>query len=180
MKYVLLRSEWVEAACCFVRSAQPSDSAALAKILCDSWQAAYKYILTPEELERNTNLEARTTMFERLQKSSVGNIGIAFSDCNPCGMVSSGKSRDADLADYAEIVAIYSLEEYWGKGVGCRLMRLALTELKRKGYKSVLLWTFEVNTRARRFYEKHGFVADDAVKDSGFGNAKEVRYRRDL
>lgn len=136
--------------------------------------------LVPEELERNTNLEARTIMFERLQKSGVGNIGIAFSDCNPCGMVSSGKSRDADLADYAEIVAIYSLEEYWGKGVGCRLMRLALTELKRKGYKSVLLWTFEVNTRARRFYEKHGFVADDAVKDSGFGNAKEVRYRRDL
>ena len=36
---------------------------------------------------------------------------------------------------------------------------------------------FTVAARARRFYEKFGFAADGAVKDSGFGNAKEVRYR---
>ncbi len=179
MKYVLLRSEWSDAAC-FVRPAQITDAAELAKILCDSWQASYNSILTPEELERNTNLESRTIMFERLQKSGVGNIMIAFSNGDPCGMVSFGKSRDADLADYAEIVAIYSLKEYWGKGVGSRLMELALIDLKRQGYKNVLLWTFEANTRARRFYEKHEFVVDGTVKDSGFGNRKEVRYRRDI
>ncbi len=179
MKYVLLRSQWSGTAC-FVRPAQIEDAVALAKILCDSWQAAYKDILTPEELERNTNLEARTTMFERLQKSGVGNTLIAFVNGNPCGMASFGKSRDVDLTDYAEIVAIYVLKEYWGKNVGNRLMEVALSELKRQGYKGILLWTFEANAQARRFYEKHGFVTDSAVKDSGFGNAKEVRYRLEL
>lgn len=43
-----------------------------------------------------------------------------------------------------------------------------------------MLWTFEANARARRFYEKCGFVVGGAVKDSGFGNAKEVRYRLEL
>lgn len=36
---------------------------------------------------------------------------------------------------------------------------------------------FTVAARAWRFYEKFGLAADSAVKDSGFGNAKEVRYR---
>lgn len=176
MKYVLLRSDW-QGAGCFIRSAQPADAAVLAEILCASWRSAYKDIITQEELERNTNIKSRTAMIERLQASGVSNIFLAFADGKPCGMISFGKSRDNDLADYAEIVAIYALESYWGKGVGGQLMRLALSEMKRLGYKNVLLWTFEANTRAQRFYEKNGFVADGATKESGLGNAKEMRYR---
>lgn len=179
MKYVLLRSEW-SGEVCFTRPAKITDAAALAKILCDSWRSAYKSILTPEELERNTDLEARTTMFEKIQQSGNGNIMLAYSNGNPCGMVSFGKSRNAELSDCAEIVAIYAAENYWGKGIGSQLMEIALSEIKKQGYKSVLLWTFEANARARRFYEKHGFAPDGAVKDSGFGDAKEVRYRRKL
>jgi len=179
MKYVLLRSEWPGAAC-FIRPVQTNDATALAKILCGSWQSAYKNILNPEEMERNTNLAARTTMFDKIIKSGIGSTRIAFSNGEPCGIISFGKSRDAGLSDYAEIIAIYSAEDYWGKGVGTQLMEIALSEIKNQGYSSVLLWTFETNSRARRFYEKHGFALDGAVKDSGFGNAKEVRYRRKL
>ena len=34
-----------------------------------------------------------------------------------------------------------------------------LQEIKSAGFKQVGLWVFEQNIRARRFYEKHGFIA---------------------
>jgi RimJ/RimL family protein N-acetyltransferase len=55
-------------------------------------------------------------------------------------------------------------------------MDYALSETKRLGYKSVILWVFQANIRARRFYEKCGFVFDGTVKDSSFADTKEVRY----
>ena len=163
-----------------IRKAVLSDAADIAAILCDSWRSAYKDIIMPEELERNTNLEARTKMFERMMSSVVGYYTIAIMNGTPCGVVSYNKSRDADLSDYAEVIAIYALETYWGSGIGKLMMDYALAELKRLGFERVMLWTFEANARARWFYEKRGFAADGAVKDSGFGNAKEVRYRLEL
>ena len=163
-----------------IRSAVLADARDLANILCDSWRAAYKDILSPEDLERNTNKEARTTMFERIVSSERGNSFITFCDGVPCGHFFFGDSRDNDLPGYAEIVAIYSTEQYWGTGVGQCMMDFTLAEIKRLGYKKVMLWVFEENPRAKRFYEKYGFVADGAVKDSGFGNAKEVRYKLEI
>jgi len=162
-----------------IRKAVLSDAIDVATILCESWKSAYKDIITPEELEAKTNIAARVEK-EKLFIASGANIYITFFENSPCGIISYNKSRDADLSDYAEIIAIYVLEAYWGSGVGKRMMDYALAELKSSGFKRVMLWTFEANARARRFYEECGFVEDGAVKDSGFSNAKEVRYRLDL
>ena len=50
--------------------------------------------------------------------------------------------------------------------------------IKNSGYNSVLLWVFEKNTRARSFYEKHGFELTDNTQISY--DAVEVMYRKDL
>lgn len=178
MKYVLLRSDWLGS--CFIRSAQFSDAAALADTLCCSWSAAFSEILTAEDLAKNVKLQKRTEMFEDILKiDGIHNI-IAIDGKNPCGFCSYGKSRDNDPSDYGEIIAIHTKPEYWGKGVGKALMDRALLELRRQGYSQVILWTFERNSRARHFYEKYGFVNDGMIKDSGFANAKETRYRLEL
>ena len=39
------------------------------------------------------------------------------------------------------------------------------------------LWTFQSNTAARRFYERHGFVAIDATDGQNEENAPDVHYR---
>ena len=52
-----------------------------------------------------------------------------------------------------------------------------LTEaLHQIGEKSVFLWAFKENHRARRFYEKHGFHWDGTERVSEFDRAVEVRY----
>jgi predicted acetyltransferase len=164
-----------------IRKAEIEDAATVATVLCESWKLAYKDIITPEEMARNTDVDNRTKRFHSIIESGgMGPIFIASYRGRPCGIVSFGKSRDADLPNAAEVISIYTLDTVWSKGVGHAMMEFTLAELRRQGYHEVLLWVFEANDRARKFYERHGFSADGAVKDSGFGNAQEVRYRRAL
>lgn len=163
-----------------VRKANLSDAADLADILCYAWSSAFSEILTEEELLKNVNLQKRTEMFEKILKTDGFNNLIAIDKDKPCGLCSYGKSRDSDLDGFGEVIAIHTKPEYWGKGVGKALMDTAISELCKLGYSKIMLWTFEANNRARHFYEKYGFVFDGTYKESGFQNAKEVRYRLEL
>ena len=73
----------------------------------------------------------------------------------------------------AEIVAIHSLPESWGTGLGHTMLEEALYQI---GNQPVFLWAFKENKRARRFYEKHGFKWDGSERVSEFDGALEVRY----
>ena len=48
--------------------------------------------------------------------------------------------------------------------------------LRQIGERPVFLWAFKENRRARRFYEKHGFIWDGSERISEFDGAVEVRY----
>ena len=52
--------------------------------------------------------------------------------------------------------------------------------MKKYGKKTVSLWAFKENKRARRFYEKHGFTFTGEERLSEFDSAAEVRYIRDI
>jgi ribosomal protein S18 acetylase RimI-like enzyme len=73
----------------------------------------------------------------------------------------------------AEIVAIHSLPESWGTGLGHAMLTEALNQI---GNQPVFLWAFKENKRACRFYEKHGFHWDCSERVSEFDGALEVRY----
>ena len=44
------------------------------------------------------------------------------------------------------------------------MMEYVLAQLQQAQYKSVILWVFEDNKRARKFYEKHGFELTEQKK----------------
>jgi GNAT superfamily N-acetyltransferase len=67
---------------------------------------------------------------------------------------------------------IYVDPEHAGRRLGTRLVELA-KELNPAGLD---LWTFESNTGARRFYERHGFIAVDATDGCNEEGAPDVRY----
>ena len=65
------------------------------------------------------------------------------------------------------------------QGLGTRLLQQALAELHAQGADTVRLWCFQANTGARRFYERHGFVAVEFT--DGGGNEEgipDVLYER--
>jgi GNAT superfamily N-acetyltransferase len=57
----------------------------------------------------------------------------------------------------AELDQLYVAPGWTGHGIGSRLVALA----KRRRPNGLSLYTFQVNHRARRFYERHGFILVD-------------------
>ena len=58
------------------------------------------------------------------------------------------------------------------------MIKEILQNMKGEGYAEVMLWVFGENSRARRFYEKHGFHQNQARKV--IHGTTEVMYSRTL
>ena len=72
-----------------------------------------------------------------------------------------------------ELSQLYLDPEWRGRGLGDRFVGLA----KERSPQGLSLWTFQVNTPAHRFYERHGFVAVE--RTDGRDNEErepDVRY----
>lgn len=66
-----------------IRKAIPGDEQVLAYIQTESWKAAFAGILSPEELERCTNLEKAEQMYHNVLRRDGCNMAIEFVDGNP-------------------------------------------------------------------------------------------------
>ena len=65
-----------------------------------------------------------------------------------------------------------------GGGGQVPLANSGLAHLQQQKYESVILWVFEANLRARKFYEKHGFTLTGQKKLER--SAPEVMYMKSL
>ncbi|MCG6536190.1 MAG: GNAT family N-acetyltransferase, partial [Syntrophales bacterium LBB04] len=63
-----------------------------------------------------------------------------------------------------------------GKGAGNRLMDMAVTFCRSRGYKTIYLWTFEGLGPARHLYEKAGFQLAEEHRGTQWGT--EVNEQR--
>jgi GNAT superfamily N-acetyltransferase len=81
------------------------------------------------------------------------------------------------------VVAVLALEDEWvdhlyvdpdrtGRGIGSVLIAVA----KEQRPLGLRLWTFQANVRARRFYERHGFVETGSTAGDNEEGAPDVRY----
>lgn len=78
-------------------------------------------------------------------------------------------SRWPEHPKFGEIVSLYLLPEYMGRGCGRTLLEAAVQELEGRGFRDILLWVLEENRRARRFYEKNGFRFGGTRMESAVG-----------
>jgi ribosomal protein S18 acetylase RimI-like enzyme len=56
-----------------------------------------------------------------------------------------------------ELARLYVSSDTIGRGLGARLLGLALDDASARGYRAVWLSVWEENVRARAFYARHGF-----------------------
>jgi GNAT superfamily N-acetyltransferase len=78
----------------------------------------------------------------------------------------------------SEVSALYVVPDFWGTGVAQALLAVMLEEIRADGHAEAVLWVGEPNARARRFYEREGWIATEETKVSELG--AEVRYRLPL
>jgi len=164
-----------------IRIAKPDDAYENAVCHVSSWRSAYKGII-PDEYLNNLSIEERAEKFKRyLKESKEYEWYSAFYENRITGILSIGKSRDEDKPNAGEIIGFYFIEELWGKGCGKKMMDFATSRLNNIGYNKIILWVLEENHRARRFYEKCGFLFDGTKKEITIGKPLiEIRYELNL
>lgn len=161
-----------------IRKAKLGDEKILAYIQTESWKSAFADIISAEHIERYTDIVKAEAMYENILKSGYSEISILEIDGKPHCIAAWSKARNPQFSDCAELICIHSLSGNRGKGYGSMMMNHIIDEIKNSDHNSVLLWVFEKNTRARTFYEKHGFKLTDNTQISY--DAVEVMYRKDL
>jgi GNAT superfamily N-acetyltransferase len=161
-----------------VRLATADDAEAVERIRVRGWQAAYRHIFPPDELDHMPVDSSRWRV--RLQTPPPGwSTFVAECGERVVGFASVGPSRDERAL--GELYAIYVDPVEWSTGAGRALIVRAEQQLAAE-YDEATLWVLEENARARAFYELAGWKLDGARKlDSWFDvPAPEMRYRKRL
>lgn len=147
-----------------VRPARQEELPLLTHIMVTSFRTAFAGFVSPETLEKNTREENCLCLLESVYQDK----SMHFLTDGHLGMLVW-----QDQGDRAEIIALHTLPESHGTGLGRELLAAALEQI---GSRPVFLWAFAENARARRFYEKNGFSWDGSTRVSEFDEAVEVRY----
>jgi ribosomal protein S18 acetylase RimI-like enzyme len=149
------------------------DRLAISRVYEASWKSAYKDIIPQAYLDGIP--EGR---WAQIADHPAWRTLVMLDGGKIVGTASYCASRFADMDGYGEIVSLYLLPEYFGKGYGKRLLQAAVDGLTQMGYADVFLWVLEDNAKARRFYECFGFEAGGAYLDDDIGGKRlrEIQY----
>ena len=147
-----------------VRNAKFTDMKRLGHIMSVSFHTAFADFVTPQTMDACAREDNCIAMIEGIFQQ--GKVHFLIGEDS--GMLAWQQTQEG-----AEIIAIHSLPESWGTGLGHAMLTEALGQI---GDRAVFLWAFKENQRARRFYEKHGFRWDGTQRTSDFDGACEVRY----
>ena len=161
-----------------IRYLSPDDDIyAVSNVYEQSWKYAYQNIIPQQYLD-----SIPAGRWAKGLENNRDSCLVAVEEGRIAGTSSIRGSRWEKYSDYGEIISIYFLPEYMGKGYGKLLLERAVEELHKRGFQKVLLWVLEENARARRFYDKCGFspVGEVMADCIGGKELREVMYAREI
>ena len=161
-----------------VRRATPDDARAIAEVQVETWRAAYVGVMPQESLDA-LDVDDSARNWERWVTWELSAQFVAEQDGRCVGFVSAGPCRHEP--ETGEVYAIYVRPDAWSTGAGRALMDAAAEWLAER-WPQAILWVAEENPRARRFYERYGWVAETTRVEEVVPGAfvPEVLYRLGL
>lgn len=147
-----------------IRPMRPGEEQAVSRIYALSWQSAYRGIL-PEEYLRALPEDRWVAL---LQNPPFHSLVLAQGDAllGTCGV---SAARDAALAGWGEIVSLYLLPAWQGRGYGRALLQAGREALRAQGLSRHTLWVLAENRAARAFYERQGFRSSGDTLEEEIG-----------
>lgn len=164
------------------RPARIDDAPQLAQIHLQTWQAAYRDVLSERYLVGlSAGVARRTEVLGEAIASGTLSIWIAKLGQTLVAWASFGSSRDADASpETGELRAINLLPDVWSRGIGRQLWLQVRQQLINAGYDSTTVWVIQGNQRALRFYETMGFTPQPETAMTVVENHEPlplIRYR---
>ena len=133
-----------------------------------TWREAYDNLL-PAEYQETMTLDRCRFFSQKYPENTL----IAMDGKKVVGFISYGNFCD-EAIQAGEIIALYVLKDYYGKGVSKQLMHAAFVALDQ--FSEIYLWVLKDNKRAIAFYQKMGFTFDGQEKILELGKpVKELR-----
>ena len=133
-----------------------------------TWREAYDNLL-PAEYQETMTLERCRFFSQKYPENTL----IAMDGKKVIGFISYGNFCD-EAIQAGEIIALYVLKDYYGKGVSKQLMHAAFAALDQ--FSEIYLWVLKDNKRAIAFYQKMGFTFDGQEQILKLGKTvKELR-----
>jgi ribosomal protein S18 acetylase RimI-like enzyme len=161
-----------------IRRARLDDAAAIAAVHVRTWQSAYEHVFGVERLA-GLDPAAREGLARRFATDTEQDGFVAEEDGRIVGFVATGPPEEE--GEQRELYAIYVLPEAWGTAAGSGLMQAAVEAMRARGATDAVLWVLEDNPRARRFYEREGWIEDGSAESEYLGlTVPLVRYRLTL
>ncbi|MEU6295233.1 GNAT family N-acetyltransferase [Streptomyces erythrochromogenes] len=169
-----------------VREMEEADIEAVSAVRVRGWQAAYAGVVPQGYLDAMTvedDADRRRQWFRSPDRESADLVAVA--EHGPVGWVCFGPARgevSGAAGRVGEVYALYVAPDLIGTGIGRGLLGEAHAALKGRGFEASALWVLQDNLRARRFYERAGYLADGATQDDVYDDVtlREFRYRRGL
>lgn len=171
-----------------VRPAEPGDVPGLARVHVQTWQTAYRGVFPDDYLDALDITEREQRWVDNLDNASQlgAHTHVAVSGGAVTGFVSWGPppgNNHTYTGDVGELWALYVHPNTWGTGAADLLMEAAFNGFAHAGYRTAGLWVLDENPRARRFYERHGWVHTGQTRtDRRFepAHVAEARYKIEL
>lgn len=158
-----------------VRKAREADAPKLAEVKIASWKTIYKGV-APDEVLKALDAKAEAEKFRKQIAAGKEHLFVAESREGILGYaIAAAPGKEGEPG---ELVSLYVAPASMGAGVGQNLFDVALTDLAEQRAQEAFLWVVEGNSRARAFYEHHGFKDDGGRKQCEDVHAPAMRYRR--
>ena len=133
-----------------------------------TWREAYDDLL-PADYQETMTLDRCRFFSQKYPENTL----IAMDGKKVVGFISYGNFR-GETIQAGEIIALYVLKDYYGKGVSEQLMHAAFVALDQ--FSEIYLWVLKDNKRAIAFYQKMGFTFDGQEQILKLGKpVKELR-----
>ena len=167
-----------------VRTARPSDAAAMGALVVRAWQRAYRGLM-PDDYLDDLRAEDRADQWTRVITSELHPPGAVFAaddDGRVVGFIAVGGETDVADATRGEVYAINVDPDRWGHGVGRALLAAGCGHLRAVGFATAVLWVHRDNARACRFFRAAGWRADGTERriDALGVEVPVVRYHHSL
>lgn len=155
------------------------DAADIGEISVLAWRAVYRGAMPDDYLDSLDSDERAGRWVETLRAPPPRtSVVLARQQRRSVGFVATGPCwTDADLG---ELYALNVRPDAWRRGIGTSLLTAATSDLRDAGFTEAILWVLPGNTRARRFYETHGWHDEGVEQDNEVLDivVPEIRYRR--
>ncbi|CAN5588072.1 hypothetical protein BH10ACT10_BH10ACT10_18790 [soil metagenome] len=156
-----------------IRDARPEDAEAIGEAHAEAWRVGYAQQFPADVLAQEVAIRRTRWDAETVRANSAGDevLLVAEDDEGVCGFVHGVAG---------EVGGLYVRPRAWGTGAGGALVEAVLPSI---GGEDAVLWTLEGSGRARRFYERTGWVLTGQVREREFMGVltrRLVEYARRL